>query len=243
MKTTIQTKATGKIVNRRLTSAVLITLAVWFYIRLVGIALGHSTHAGPLVLEEFPVIRDIIIQLLRGVLAVAIALSAVRIFDITSPLEWMRIRRPNKWDLAYVSLGVVVVLAWIVGSLIVIQNVLGFERTTLFTLSERMRLSRVVTLLILVGPAEEVIFHGVIQRSLEDVIGLWPAIFLGGTLFMIPHVSPAALSTGDILFYGVQGGFGMIVGWFYARTDNLVVPALIHGIFVSFTTALPLLFG
>lgn len=68
--------------------------------------------------------------------------------------------------------------------------------------------------MVLVGPAEELIFHGVIQQSLEDVIGLWPAIFPGGMLFGVTHIDPAALSSGDLLFYGVQGGFGVIVDGF-----------------------------
>lgn len=151
------------------------------------------------------------------------------------------IRRPVKWEWAYIPLGVVLAFVWLLGSLIVIQNVFGFERTMLTSLSRGVRLSRVVTLVVLLGPAEELIFHGVIQRSLEDVIGLWPAILLGGMLFGVTHFDPAAVSNGDLLFYGAQGGFGAIAGWIYARTDNLVVPALVHGIFVSFTTALPLL--
>jgi membrane protease YdiL (CAAX protease family) len=113
----------------------------------------------------------------------------------------------------------------------------------LFELSEPVRVARVVTLLVLVRPAEEVIFDGIIQRSLEDVIGLWPAIVAGGMLFPMTHVNPAALALGDVLFYVAQGGFGMTAGWIYAKTDNIAVPALVHGLFISLTTASPLLGG
>ncbi|WP_434531564.1 CPBP family intramembrane glutamic endopeptidase (plasmid) [Haloarcula sp. NS06] len=243
MSTTQSTRKNRGTVSSRLGVAVIITVTVWIYLEFVAILLGHSPRAGPLLLGEFPVVRDVSAQLLRGFLAVGLTLLAVRVFDISSPLEWMGVRRPRKWEWAYILLGVVLAFVWLVGSLVLIQNVLGLERTMLLTLPERVRIARVVTLLVLVGPAEEVIFHGIIQRSLEDVIGLWPAIAAGGILFGMSHADPAALALGDLLFYIAQGGFGMIAGWIYAKTDNIVVPALVHGIFVSLTTALPLLAG
>jgi len=241
MSTKQRTRNSNGTIASRLGVAVVMTVTVWIWIEVVGIVLGHSPRAGPFLLGEFPVIRDVTVQILRGFLAVVLTLLAVRVFDIASPVEWMNIRRPIERDWAYVPLGVMLAFVWLIGSLVLIQNVLGLERTMLLTLSERVRIARVVTLLVLVGPAEEVIFHGIIQRSLEDVIGLWPAIVAGGMLFAMTHVDPAALALGDLLFYIAQGGFGMIAGWIYARTENLVVPALIHGIFISSTTALPLL--
>ena len=243
MNTAQYTRNNSGTVGSRIGVAVVMTVTVWIYIESVGIVLGHSPRAGPLLFSEYPVVRDVSVQLLRGLLAVVLTLLAVRIFDISSPLEWMGIRRPKNWDWAYIPLGVVLAFILLVGSLVLIQTVLGLERTMLFTLPERVRIARVMTLLLLVGPAEEVIFHGIIQRSLEDIIGLWPAIVAGGMLFAMTHIDPAALALGDILFYMAQGGFGMIAGWIYAKTDNLVVPALVHGIFISLTTALPLLAG
>lgn len=243
MSVTERSQNGSRFVRKRLVAALAITAFVWVSIRLVSVAIGHSAGTGPLVLEEYPVVRDVGVQLLRALLAVGVALVAVRVFDISRPLEWMGVRRPTGWDWAYVTVGIVLAFAWLLGALIFIENVLGLERTMGSGLSESVRLSRVLTLLLLVGPAEELIFHGVIQRSLEDVIGLWPAIFLGGMLFSVTHVDPAVLALGDVLFYGAQGGFGIIAGWIYARTDNLVVPALVHGIFISMTTALPLLLG
>lgn len=243
MSTTQYTRNKSNTVGFRLGVAVVMTIVVYLWIKIVGIVLGHSPMAGPLLLGEFPVVRDVSIQIIRGLLAVGLTLLAVRMFDISSPLKWMGVRRPRKWDWAYIFLGVVLAFIWLLGSLVLIQNVLGLERTMLFTLSERVRIARVVTLLVLVGPAEEVIFHGIIQRSLEDVMGLWPAIVAGGMLFAMTHINPAALALGDLLFYLAQVGFGMIAGWIYAKTENIVVPSLVHGLFISLTTALPLLVG
>jgi membrane protease YdiL (CAAX protease family) len=228
--------------RRHLTAAVAITGAVWLWMRLVGIVLGQSAIAGPFVTGA-PVLRDVGVQVLKALFAVGVVVGYARVFDISSPVEWMRIRRPVGSEWAYIPLGFLVSFLWLLGSLIFIQDVLGLERTAseIVTMSQRVRISRVLTLLLLVGPAEELIFHGIIQRSLEEVTGLRTAILLGGLLFAVPHIVPAALGAGDLLFYGAQGGFGVIAGWIYARTDNLTVPALVHGIFISFTTALPLL--
>lgn len=232
----------GKRIRNRLVAAVLITVALWVWLELIGLVIGHSA-SDPLVLADFPVVRDVIVQLLRGLFAIGATLAVVRAFDISNPSEWMGIRQPDRWEWGYVPLGLVLAFVWLLGALILIQNVLGLERTTVTTLSEGVRYSRLVTLLLLVGPAEEVIFHGVIQRSLEEVVDLWQAILIGGLLFGVAHLDPAAMGSGDLLFYAAQGGFGVIVGWIYARTNNLVIPALVHGLFVAITTALPLLFG
>lgn len=243
MSITEDSRSDSGFVRKRLAAALLITASVWIWVRLTSVVIGHSSGAGPLILEQYPVVRDVGFQLLRALLAVSVALVAVRVFDIPRPLEWMGVRRPNGWDWAYVPIGLILAFVCLFGSVVVIENVLGLQRTTGPALAESVRLSRVLTLLVLVGPAEELIFHGVVQRSLEDVTGLWPAIFLGGILFGITHVDPAVLALGDILFYGAQAGFGIIAGWIYARTDNLVIPALVHGLFTSITTALPLLLG
>jgi len=67
--------------------------------------LGHSARADPLVLAEFPVVRDVIVQLLRGLFAIGTTLAVVRVFDISNPLEWMGIRRPVTLEWGYVPLG------------------------------------------------------------------------------------------------------------------------------------------
>jgi len=118
------------------------------------------------------------------------------------------------------------VLAFVrlIGSLALIQTVLGIEPAMSVTLSERVRVTRVVALWVRVGSAVEVIFHGVIQRSLEGITGFWPAIVAGGMLCAMFHVDHAALALSDPLLYIHQGGFGIIAGWVYTRTEDLEVP-------------------
>jgi membrane protease YdiL (CAAX protease family) len=65
-----------------------------------------------------------------------------------------------------------------------------------------------VTLLVLVGLAEELVFRGTIQRSLGERLGAWPAILIAATLFGFGHVSPSATAPGDILWLVAQIGAG-----------------------------------
>lgn len=218
-----------------------ISIAFWIWLRLVEIIIGQSD---PLILSEFLVVRDVLSQLLRVLFAVAVSIAMIHVLEVSSPLEWMSVRRPGLGDIGYIVLGVFLLIVTALGSNILILNVFGLERTMEGgMLSDVVLWSRVGTLLILVGPAEEVLFRGIIQRSLRDVIGRWPAILVAGGLFGFLHIDLAATAFGDILWLVALSVLGVILGWLYERTENLVVPALAHGSFNSITTALPLLLG
>lgn len=83
---------------------------------------------------------------------------------------------------------------------------------------------------LLIGPGEELLFRGVIQSRLRETIGRWPAVVVGAALFAAVHVT--ALSGGasarlvsiTILFFP-----SLVFGAAYEFTDNLAVPALVHG--------------
>ncbi|OYR40538.1 hypothetical protein DJ82_07290 [Halorubrum sp. Ib24] len=222
-------------------AGIVVSLFFWIWLKLVGFVIGPSDA---LILSEFPVARDVVSQLLRALFAVGTAIAAIRYLDVPSPLDWMEVRPPDVWDLGYILLGVFLLIIAALGSNILIQNVLGLERTMDgASLSNAVLWSRVGTLLLLVGPAEEVMFRGIIQRSLRDVIGRWPAILFAGGLFGFLHIGIAATAPGDMLWLVALSLLGVILGWVYERTNNLVVPALAHGSFNSLTTALPLLLG
>lgn len=152
-----RSQASDKRIRNRLVAAVCISVALWVWLELIGLVVGHSAN-GPLVLAGAPVVRDVIVQLCRGLFAVGATLAAVRAFDVSNPSEWMGVRRPDAREWGYVPLGLALAFAWLLGALLLIQSGLGLERTAVATPSEGVRYSRLVTLLVLVGPAEEVIF-------------------------------------------------------------------------------------
>jgi len=99
MSTTQRAQNNSGTVGFRL--AVVMTGPVWICIEGVGIVLGHTPRAGPFLLDEFPGIGDVTVQILHGHLAVVPTLLAVRVFDMPSPLERMGVHRPVQWGWAY----------------------------------------------------------------------------------------------------------------------------------------------
>lgn len=85
---------------------------------------------------------------------------------------------------------------------------------------------------VLVGPGEELLFRGVIQGSLREHFGAWPAILLASLTFAPIHIfalsgGPTAVATTiGILFLP-----SIVFGYLYEKTGNIVVPAFTHGLY------------
>lgn len=90
--------------------------------------------------------------------------------------------------------------------------------------------------IVLIGPAEELLFRGVIQGRLRENFGPVIAIGITSVGFAFSHVPSYWIGGSDLVSLGV--GFallgiaagGIILGVIYERTENLVVVALIHGL-------------
>ena len=84
--------------------------------------------------------------------------------------------------------------------------------------------------LLVVGPAEELLFRGVVQGRLRETWGVWPAIFLATVLFGLSHASVSGGIAGVVAYILTATLLGVLLGYLYERTDNIVVPAVIHGV-------------
>nr|WP_303647111.1 CPBP family intramembrane glutamic endopeptidase [Haloarchaeobius salinus] len=100
--------------------------------------------------------------------------------------------------------------------------------------------------LLLIGPAEELLFRGVIQGRLRESFG--PALAIGITSlgFALSHVPSYWIGGSDLLtsgvffaLLGIAAG-GIILGGIYERTKNLIVVALIHGLINAIAVGLTL---
>lgn len=89
----------------------------------------------------------------------------------------------------------------------------------------------VVSMFLIVGPSEEILYRGVVQSRLREVLPPAPSIALASAIFAVVHVMAltggltARLTTVGILFVP-----SLVFGAVYEYTDNLVVPALLHGL-------------
>lgn len=72
---------------------------------------------------------------------------------------------------------------------------------------------------------EELLFRGFLLPSLTKLTSFWPAIAISGFLFALAHLNLA-----DILPLTV---LGMVLGFVYMRSGNLLAPMLLHGLWNS----------
>jgi len=101
-------------------------------------------------------------------------------------------------------------------------------------------LAMVAVSILVVGPAEELLFRGVIQGGLRRSFGAAPAILIASVLFGLLHVGVDGTLTEQLAYMGVTVLLGALLGVLYERTDNIVIPALAHGLYnaIIFSTLL-----
>lgn len=87
-------------------------------------------------------------------------------------------------------------------------------------------------MLLVVGPAEEYLFRGVLQGYLRRSFSTRGAIGWSAVLFMLIHL-PNLVSNPEsgAVSVPVWLGIGLGLGWLYERTGALLVPILVHGFY------------
>lgn len=147
----------------------------------------------------------------------------------------VRVSAPTLRDLQYVLLGVVLAFVVAIG--------LSLVRTTFFPETDSV-LSGVfernpTTLLylaalslVLIAPAEELLFRGAIQGRLRRAAGPLGAIVGASATFGLLHLFNFTGALGGALAAAaVVGAASLVWGYVYERTGNLAVPILGHGIY------------
>lgn len=104
------------------------------------------------------------------------------------------------------------------------------------SLIDKIRISDVIlisiVMFIFIGVVEELIFRSILQTRLEKILGLRYGLLLTGGIFGIMHASYGILN--EILFASI---FGIILGYIFQKTQNILFTSSIHG------TANVILFG
>jgi len=92
---------------------------------------------------------------------------------------------------------------------------------------------------LLVGPTEELLFRSVIQRSLYSSFTRASAVVLSSILYAAIYLPAYATAPFSVALAGLTLAFtlSLVLAVTYARTDNILVPALIHGAFNAFQYA------
>ena len=80
-------------------------------------------------------------------------------------------------------------------------------------------------LFFIMGPAEEIYWHGFVQRLLSQRFGSWRGLFLTTTIYSLVHV--VALNFMLLVAAAVCGFFW---GWLYQREQSLITVILSHSL-------------
>lgn len=155
--------------------------------------------------------------------------------DRAGIVSYLGVRRPSLTDIGLVIGSWVVILVTIMVVSIVVQ-LLGTDTAANQSAELAMGNPTIIPLFIaasflVIGPCEELLYRGVVQGRLRETLPAAPSILIASGIFAFIHVMAltggvsARLTTVTILFFP-----SLVFGAVYEYTDNLVVPALLHGL-------------
>lgn len=192
-----------------------------------------------------PIVSGPLILLLQFSLFVAFGFGYLRWRGYNWPgvRSYLGVERPSLRDIGlilvtWVGMAIVII---IVSNIVIwaLPEILGTEQTEPAgnPISETIEQNPEIVFLaiafmfLVVGPAEEILFRGVVQNRLREGLSKIPAILLASALFASVHVlalagqDPVAIAQTIIILFVPSLGLGFI----YEYTENIVVPALLHG--------------
>jgi hypothetical protein len=163
---------------------------------------------------------------------VAVGYAYARRYDLRVP-----IRSPSRRDLAWIAGGTVAALATAIGASVVLSLVFG-DQPVESVFGEAGAVDPTVLLIfaglsiLLVAPAEEFLFRGVVQGRLRRAFGPAAAVVLASALFGSIHLTnytgPLLVVAGYLALLAVVG---VVFGYVYERTGNLAVPVAVHAVY------------
>lgn len=103
----------------------------------------------------------------------------------------------------------------------------GYTQQSLATVAA----STLVSMLI-IGPLEEFFYRGVIQTHLQEYFTPQTAIISASAIFTLSHIMTVqGTPLGQVTYYGLLLGIGIIHGYAYYKTETILAPMLLHGLY------------
>jgi membrane protease YdiL (CAAX protease family) len=152
-------------------------------------------------------------------------------------LGFVDARVPTLRHVGYAVAGVVVIFAALLGVQLV-YTVAGVDATSHGIAQQAEGNPAILLVLIpaswlLVGPGEELLYRNVVQKSLYGVLPRWGAVFVASLVFAVVHFSAfgGATLVGTLASLALVFVLSLVLGILFVRTENVVVPAFVHGTF------------
>lgn len=170
-----------------------------------------------------------------GLLTVGAFYLSVR--DLSA--SYLRLRWPSLRDVGW-GIAATVALFAVLTVLTVVVDQLGLSAAG-HSVAQRgqenpaLLLPLIPLSVLITGPAEEFLYRGVVQTRLREAFDARLAVVLAALVFSLVHVPAYGLTSGLdsslATTLGILLVLGVVLGAAYEYTDNLVVPALAHGIY------------
>lgn len=155
-----------------------------------------------------------------GALAIVLALA----FGLQPWLDM----RPN---LASIVMGVLTTLPMLFVMLIIARSdwrwaaqLDALVRQVVATLFANSSRSAILLVSLMAGLCEELLFRGVVQNGLAELVGPWWALALASLLFGLAHALSKA-------YFVITTLAGLYFGWLYLWTGSLLVPIIAHALY------------
>ncbi|AXG05974.1 CPBP family intramembrane metalloprotease [Haloplanus rubicundus] len=197
----------------------------------VGLGANALVAAGVVVRDtlEFRVVAAVL-QFLGFGVGVGGYLLVTRDWDL------VEVRVPTLRTVGLIAVGVVaLVLAQIaIARLLTVLGISVAQNQVVVTGQQDPRyfLYMIPVAILLVGPFEELVFRGGVQGILRRTWGPSVAIVVASVLFGLVHWIALTGGGGSrIPYVTVAATLGLVLGYLYERSRNLVVPAVVHGLY------------
>lgn len=210
----------------------LVAMVVWQVVLLIPVFLIRQ----PASIEDIPLFDLLVISMLSLGLGMG---TAAAIYFLFTSRDWsfIDLAIPSFRDVGWIVLGTVglftaLILLNLISAVLqlpevdhgIIQDLEGEDPAILLWLL-------VPASILIIGPAEELLFRNIIQKSLYDYFPAGSAIVVTSLLFGVVHIPAYGGSPQAVIPVVAVFVLSLLLGWIYHRTGNILVPAIIHGLY------------
>ena len=168
-----------------------------------------------------------------GLGAVAAGYLAFRDHD----LSFIDLKTPTRWTVGWIVLGLGLIFGanLAISSMMSAAGIEGSSHSLTQDVIDQPELLFVIVpaMVFIVGPFEELLYRNIIQKSLYGTFSRYGAVVVASVVFTLVHIAAyATAGAGQILAsLSLLFVLSVILGVLYVRTANLLVPALVHGLY------------
>ncbi|WP_424017638.1 lysostaphin resistance A-like protein [Halorientalis pallida] len=167
----------------------------------------------------------------------SVGFVALYFFGRDLSLDYLDVSMPSARDVL-VTVGGLFALLLLLGGITTLVQQLGLPSSDSQIQQRAMEnptlaLYFVALSFLVIAPVEELAYRNVVQKYLYEYFTKRSAVVLGAAVFAAVHFSQyqnanplATLTTLTVIFF-----LSLLLGYVYYRTENLVVPILVHGAF------------